>query len=126
MKIPAGLELSTWTLQLVEGMRSGVEYQRRFEYSGGHGGSNLPTSLTRSVELFRIDQRHKNMFHGELTQKQSSSGAEYGVKLTSPIFIRTVELSTYIDQPDGVFKHGSQFRWNSNQDDKIGHLLPIP
>lgn len=104
-------------------MRSGIEYQRRFEYSGGHDGSNLPTTLTRTVELFRIDQRQKNMFQGELTQKQTSSGEEYGIKLTSPIFVRTVELSTYVDFPDGVFKHGSQFRWNSNEEDRIGMLI---
>ena len=98
-----------------------MEYQQLYEYSGGENGLNLPTSLTQSLEVFRINQREKKLFLAQVTEKETFSGQEYRFQLQS-LFGRTVALSTHFDRPDGVLKHKSEFRWNIGENDKIGSL----
>lgn len=120
-KASAGHELNQSQLEFRGLFSGGLAFSRDFKYSGGLDGDNLPRSLNRSVELFQLGKRPKFAMRAEIVEKETLTGQEYVVKLSSPY--RTIEFLTHMDFPDGVFRHGSEFRWRP--DAKIAYEIDI-
>jgi len=87
---------------------TGMAYSHVFQYSGGEEGSNLPTTETRSVELFKVDHRPAFLFRTQIVEKTTLTGEETIFRLSNPR--RTIEFKTHYDFPENTFRHGSEFR----------------
>ncbi|KAJ9580978.1 hypothetical protein L9F63_023839, partial [Diploptera punctata] len=83
----------------------GILYIHQFEYSGGHGGSNLPTTEIKGPEIFKL--KNKTAFHltGEALVRSTDTGQE--ITLTAIHMNRTVKLKTDYDFLDHEFKQRS-------------------
>ena len=90
----------------------GFAFSRLYQYSGGQDGENFPRILTRTIEFFEVGKRPKFHMRTQLIQNQTSTGDKYELKISNPH--RTVDFSTHVDFPDGIFRHGSEFRWRPN------------
>lgn len=99
----------------------GFAFGRHFKYSGGQDGENLPRSLHRILEIYEIGNRNQFTLRAEVLEKETFTGQEHVVKLSSPY--RTIDFSTRYDFPDGVFRHGTEFRWRP--DAKIAYDIEI-
>lgn len=110
----AGHEIKEGTVEVRGTVLTGaIAFSRDFQYSAGQDGDNLPRSLTRVLEVYEIDHRANFKMRVELTEKETFTGQEYALKFSSPV--RTVEFSTHTDLPEGIFRHGSEFRWRPDQ-----------
>ncbi|XP_057368025.1 uncharacterized protein LOC130689027 [Daphnia carinata] len=109
-KSSAGHEMNDGQLEFSGTLFSGgFAFSRLYKYSGGKNGENLPTSLNRILEIYEIGKRPHFNLRAEIVEKETFTGQEQVLKLSSPS--RTVEFRTHSDFPDGVFRHGSEFRW---------------
>lgn len=121
-KSSAGQELNQGQLEFSGSLFSGgLAYSRLFTYSGGQDGDNLPRSLNRTFDVYEVGKRSKFTLRVETLEKETFTGQEYVLKFSSPF--RTVEFLTRSDFPDGVFRHGSEFRWRP--DAKIAYEIDI-
>ena len=102
-------------------VRGGFAFSRLFMYSGGKDGDNFPRSLTRSLEFFEVGTRPKFHMRTQMIQKETESGEQYVFKISNPH--RTIDFSTHVDFPDGVFKHGAEFRWRP--DARVAYEIDI-
>ena len=102
-------------------VRGGFAFSRLFTYSGGKDGDNFPRSLTRSLEFFEVGTRPKFHMRTQMIQKETESGEQYVFKISNPH--RTIDFSTHVDFPDGVFKHGAEFRWRP--DARVAYEIDI-
>lgn len=118
----AGHDASEGTVEVRGALLTGaIAFSRDFKYSAGNDGDNLPRSLTRALEVYKLADRAKYLMKAELSEKETLTGREYAVELSSPV--RTIRFSTHTDAPDGIFKHGSEFRWRP--DDRIAYEIEI-
>ena len=102
---------------------TGMAYSRVFQYSGGEEGSNLPTTVTRSVELFKVDHRPAFLFRTQIVEKTTLTGEETVFRLSNPR--RTIEFKTHYDFPENTFRHGSEFRWHPDDKSRVAYEIEI-
>ena len=119
----AGRDLQQWELELHAGISTGLAFRRLFQYSGGEDGLNIPRSLNRSLELYKVGHRPKFLLRAELTEKETFTGGQYIVTLSSSA--RTIVLSTHSDSNDGVLRHGSEFRWRPEETARIAYEIEV-
>lgn len=121
-KSSAGQELNQGQLEFRGTLFSGgLAFSQLYKYSGGQDGDNLPRSLNRTLDVYEIGKRPKFTLRIEFLEAETLTGQEYVLKLSSPF--RTIEFLTRSDFPDGVFRHGSEFRWRP--DAKIAYEIEI-
>lgn len=102
-------------------LSGGLAFGRTYRYSAGRDGDNFPRSLNRTVEVFEIGKRPHFSFRAQLQEKETSTGKENAIVLSTPL--RSIEFRTHTDLPDGVFKHGSEFRWRP--DAKVAYEIEV-
>lgn len=121
-KSSAGHDMNDGQLEFSGTLFSGgIAFGRHYKYSGGQDGENLPRSLNRILEFYEVGKRPQYTLRAEVLEKETFTGQEHVVKLSSPY--RTIEFLTHLDFPDGVFRHGSEFRWRP--DAKIAYEIEI-
>ena len=117
----AGLSIYEKQMEVSGVLSLGVLYKYEYGYSAGIDGSNLPTRLVRNAELYKVGQRPKFLFRGEVEHKEEETGNEYSLTLSSPR--RTVNMATYCHLPDGILRHGWELRWSPES--KIAYEIDV-